>query len=91
MLTDLGTFGGPNSSGRKVNNLGWVVGVADLPNETDHACFWIDGELHDLNDLIPADSGWELNVASGVNDEGFIVDEGTIAGETRGFLLTRAR
>jgi len=87
-LLDLGTFGGPNSSGRKVNNLGWVVGVADLPDETEHAFLWIDGDLHDLNELIPADSGWELNVAAGVNDQGFIVGEGTIAGETRAFLLT---
>jgi hypothetical protein len=44
--------------------------------------------MRDLNDLIPAGSGWELETARGINDNGWIVGEGTFNGEHRMFLLT---
>jgi probable HAF family extracellular repeat protein len=44
----------------------------------------------DLNNLIPSGSGWVLQVANGVNDGGQIVGNGTIGGQTHGFLLTPA-
>lgn len=47
-----------------------------------------NGECHDLNNLIPAGSGWELQYASGINDVGQIVGYGTYSGLTRAFLLT---
>jgi probable HAF family extracellular repeat protein len=43
----------------------------------------------DLNKLIPPNSGWELDVANGINDAGEIVGYGTRNGTNlRAFLLT---
>jgi hypothetical protein len=42
----------------------------------------------DLNSLIPANSGWVLQFANGINDQGQIVGEGTLNGQAEGFLLT---
>ncbi len=53
-----------------------------------HAILWEDGNTHDLNDLIPSDSGWFLEAANDINDEGEIVGVGyNPEGEERGFLL----
>jgi probable HAF family extracellular repeat protein len=46
--------------------------------------------MQDLNDLIPAGSGWELRSAAAINSSGQIVGEGLINGETRAFLATPA-
>ena len=43
-----------------------------------------DGEILDLNDLLPADSGWWLSTAYGVNDAGQIVGSGCLFGRLRG-------
>ena len=44
--------------------------------------------LHDLNDMIPAGSGWILQEATDVNNHGQIVGTGLYNGQTRGFILT---
>jgi hypothetical protein len=41
----------------------------------------------DLNDAIPADSGWLLRFAEAINDSGRIVGRGRAGGEERPFLL----
>jgi probable HAF family extracellular repeat protein len=41
-----------------------------------------------LNRLIPANSGWVLGEANGINDLGQIVGYGTIRRQTHAFLLT---
>jgi probable HAF family extracellular repeat protein/autotransporter-associated beta strand protein len=46
------------------------------------------GAAADLNDLIPAGSGWILNFARGINNAGQIVGFGTSNGEQHAFLLT---
>ncbi|MCA9438379.1 MAG: hypothetical protein KC978_21520, partial [Candidatus Omnitrophica bacterium] len=52
------------------------------------AIFWEKGRTYDLNDLIPSDSGWFLEVALDINDQGEIVGWGyNPDGEKRGFLL----
>jgi probable HAF family extracellular repeat protein len=44
---------------------------------------------YSVNSLIPADSGWTLVVATGINEAGQIVGSGLVAnGETHAFLLT---
>ena len=43
--------------------------------------------LVDLNTLIPADSGWVLEEATGINDSGWITGSGWINGERHAFLL----
>jgi len=48
------------------------------------------GALTDLNDLLPAGSGWVLRTATGINEAGQIVGEGTLRGQRdgRAYLLT---
>ncbi len=46
------------------------------------------GPIEDLNDLIPSGSGWTLEQANCVNDNGQIVGLGSIGGHTHAFLLT---
>ncbi len=42
----------------------------------------------DLNHLIPANSGWLLQFANAINDQGQIAGYGTLNGQTEAFLLT---
>lgn len=60
-----------------------------VANNNGHASLWVPpGTMYDLNDLVPADSGWVLQVANTINDRNFIIGYGTIYGQTHGFLLT---
>jgi probable HAF family extracellular repeat protein len=66
-----------------------IVGNADLAGDTvNHAFIYTNGKMTDLNTLIPANSGWELDTASAINDNGWIVGQGSINGQYHGFLLT---
>jgi hypothetical protein len=53
-----------------------------------HAFVYRNGQMFDLNNLIPANSGWVLTTATGINDTGHIVGSGALNGELVGFLLT---
>ena len=75
-------------SASSINDSTLVVGASRFNNSTSYAFIWEDGELFDLNTLIPADSGWELVSASKINNKNQIVGTGKINGESRGFLLT---
>ena len=52
------------------------------------AVVWNRGHIHDLNDLIPQNSGWLLLSASDINERGQIVGFGLHNGQQRSFLLT---
>lgn len=72
IMADLGTLpGGHESRGRGINNQGEVVG-----DSYGRAFLYKNGKMVDLNSLIPADSGWTLGTASGINDAGQIVGTG---------------
>jgi len=71
-----------------LNNLGQVVGYLYGGYATQHAFVTVTDEVTDLNDLIDPRSGWELTVATGVNDSGKIVGYGWIGGNQRAFLAT---
>ncbi|HLZ43345.1 MAG TPA: hypothetical protein VKQ11_20425 [Candidatus Sulfotelmatobacter sp.] len=88
-LKDLGTFAGSTSTvwGFAINDSGVVVGQSTFQN-TYHAFVYSGGKIKDLNNMIPAGSGWVLIQASGINSAGQIVGMGTHNGQTRGFLLT---
>ena len=99
-MIDLGTLGGSASYAYDINDAGQVVGMAQTPVATYQAFFWEDdnkngqsdpGEMHDLNDLIPPDSGWDLTTALGINEAGQIVGRGVHNGQTRAFLLDPPR
>jgi len=81
--TILPTLGGPATIPKDINNLGEVVGESDPPTGERHAFLWnTEGEMLDLNNLIPPQSGWELIHASGVNDNRQIVGWGIIDAAT---------
>lgn len=89
VMQDLGTLGGHNSFAAAVNADGHVVGTAHNAGGTPHA-FLYNGAMINLNSLLPADSGWELLAATGINDAGRIVGFGIHDGVTRAFLLVPA-
>lgn len=64
--------------------------IADRQTFAYAAILWDEGEISNLNDVIPADSGWFLAVAYGINDGGQIVGLGYRNGEQRGFILSPA-
>lgn len=91
LMHDLGTLGGHNSRANSINAARQVVGAAQNPDGDYHAFFYdVDAmtDLEDLNDLIPADSGWVLTEATSINDAGQIVGNGFYNGQAGAFLLT---
>jgi probable HAF family extracellular repeat protein len=75
-----------------INLSGIMVGIMwDSDADTgaaEHAfVFDTTNGLRDLNNLIPAGSGWVLNFARDINASGQIVGTGDYLGERRGFVL----
>ena len=72
-MTDLGTLGGASSEAKGINKSGQVVGWSDNGSGV-HRAFIYDSAngMMDLNDSIPADSGWTLYEAAGINTDGKI-------------------
>jgi probable HAF family extracellular repeat protein len=89
VTTDLGTLGGQSSQAYAINSSGLVVGYATTSDGKTHA-FLYDGSgpIQDLNNLIDPSSGWTLNMAKGINDNGQIVGIGQVGGYNHAFLLT---
>jgi probable HAF family extracellular repeat protein len=81
-----------------INVAGVVVGycsvgnvVSSSPGLGDNsyiATLFAQGQIYDLNTLIPPGSGWTLREATGINDAGQIVGTGLHNGQLRAFLLT---
>ncbi|MFH1616137.1 MAG: HAF repeat/PEP-CTERM domain-containing protein, partial [Planctomycetota bacterium] len=73
------------------NNLGQIVGYAYTASEQWHATLFDPtgaGNNIDLNTLIDPSLGWELLMATAINDSGWIVGAGSNpAGKTEAFLL----
>jgi probable HAF family extracellular repeat protein len=90
-MLDLGVLpGASDSAALGINNVGQVVGGSfySATNEL-HALVWSPSTgMLDLNNLIPANSGWLLQFANAINDKGQIVGQGTLNGQTEAFLLT---
>ena len=88
-MKDLGNLGGSYSQANAINNPGTVVGFSNTTGDADvHAFVWTPkGGLQDLNNLIPANSGWDLNAANSINNNGKIVGTGILNGESHGFAL----
>ena len=59
-MLDLDLWGGDNSRANGINNAGDVVGYAANALGEIRAFLYQDGEMFDLNDLLPAGNGWEL-------------------------------
>jgi probable HAF family extracellular repeat protein len=72
-----------------INDRGELVGLAWRTSDgLTHAFLYSDHKLQDLNALIPARSGWNLEYAVSINNHGQIVGAGTLGGRQAGFLLT---
>ncbi|HZQ25290.1 MAG TPA: hypothetical protein VFA89_21055 [Terriglobales bacterium] len=96
-MRDLGTLSGDTfSAAAKINSYGQVVGASgnsagpeDRYRVLGRPFIWSDSSgMTDLNNLIPFDSGWVLTSATDINASGKIVGEGTLNGQSSGFLLT---
>ncbi len=84
VMIDLGTLDGGVSYGSGINDSGVVVGSSD-----GSAFIWeMSTGMIDLNDLLPANSGWELTGAGSINNSGQIFGAGWYEGELHRFLLT---
>jgi len=68
-MKDLGTLGG-NSYAYGINASGEIVGYSYLADGDMHAFLYDDGSMLDLNALLPANSGWVLEEAFGINNAG---------------------
>ena len=73
---------------RAINDDRVVVGRATDFSGKDVAFIWHDSKMTDLNTLIPAESGWTLTDAKGLNNQGQIVGQGKYNGLSHAFLLT---
>lgn len=89
VMQDLGALsGGTQSLAFALNNVGQIVGAADTGRSGLQAVLYRSGAVHNLNHLIPRESGWVLHAARGINDRGQIVGEGMLNGKQEAFLLT---
>jgi probable HAF family extracellular repeat protein len=66
-MTDLGDLGGGYSAPNAMNNAGVIVGSSATANGTYHAFIVRNGQMTDLNTLLPDNSGWELGSAVAIN------------------------
>src|SRR3990172_2341396 len=73
------------SMANDINNAGTIAGYNITPNQ--RAVVWEKNIPYDLNELIPANSGWVLEIAHAINDNGWIVGRGIYNGKQRAFLL----
>jgi probable HAF family extracellular repeat protein len=87
MTDDLGTFGGTDSGAEGINASGQVVGWALTAAGESHAFLYSGAVMYDLNNLIPAGSGWILEYGAAINDAGQIVGNGFFNGVSRAFRL----
>jgi probable HAF family extracellular repeat protein len=87
-MLDLGVLpGAMESTATAINNVGQVIGSSS--NGNPHAFVWSPSTgMLDLNNLIQANSGWALEFANAINDQGQIVGYGLHNGQGVGFLLT---
>lgn len=86
-MLDLGSLGG-SSYAYGINASGEIVGYSWLASGDQHAFIYLDGTMLDLNLLLPANSGWILEQAFGINDSGQITGMGLYNGQSTAFLMT---
>ena len=87
-IQDIGTLGGSGSNAAGINKLGQIVGNSTTPGDTAiHAFLYQNGSMYDLNNLIPAGSGWVLQNATAINDFGQITGTGLLNGVFSAFRL----
>ena len=86
-IATTGLAGFPNNMAMEVNDKGEAVGGAGS-NTGMRAVLWRNGRVLDLNTLIPANSGWDLQFASAINDRGQIAGWAMRNGTLHAYRLT---
>ena len=91
---DLGSLGDEDdlnySIAYSINDSNQIVGYVEESPENWRACLFDptgNGNNIDLNTLIDPSSGWILQVAYDINNDGWIVGQGAYNGQCRAFLL----
>jgi probable HAF family extracellular repeat protein len=92
-MEDLGTLPGDNRSyASSINNRGQIVGwsghATGVIIDYTRAVLWSGGAIVKLDEFIPTDSGWTLDIATAINSRGQIAGTGHRNGLARPFLLT---
>ena len=87
LVTDIGTLGGTVGRSRATNGLGWIVGDSNTASGGGHGFLWRNGTMLDINSLIDPASGWVVKSAIGVNDNGWIVGQGSLSGSNHAIVL----
>ena len=64
-----------------------MVGDAATNSGNGHAFVYRNGQMTDLNSLLPANSGWVLTTATAINNNNQIVGTGVVNGENHAFLM----
>lgn len=75
-----------------INEQGQIAGYSQTFNAIGdagrrRATMWSCGITLDLNDLLTSGSGWWLDTAEDINENGQIAGNGTYLGENRGYIL----
>ncbi|HNQ24049.1 MAG TPA: hypothetical protein PKK06_13260 [Phycisphaerae bacterium] len=87
-MQNLGTLDGDSSIAYAINQQRQVVGYSKTAAGVGHGFLWQNGVMVDLNDLLPPGTGWEIIMASDINDLGWIAGTGVGPnGEAHGILL----
>ena len=91
-MRDLGTLPGDirDTRANAINDRGEVVGriVGRIVRKSnERAVLWRGGRVYNLNDLIPPGTGWILQEAVALNNQGWIIGNGKHNGVAHAFLL----
>jgi probable HAF family extracellular repeat protein len=77
---------------RDINDRGDIVGESNIESPGENRAFlYSDGAIYDLNALIPANSGWFLVLADGINNHGYITGRAIFENRFRAFILEPVR
>lgn len=91
-LGNTSQVGGLGSIAEAINNSGEIVGYVGTGVTTYAALWTVDASgnvtLTNLNSLLPDDTNWVLQEATGINDLGQIVGYGKFNGEEGSWVLT---
>jgi probable HAF family extracellular repeat protein len=88
-LTQIIAPAGTRTVASDVNKPGVIVGHYYNPTKPGDAAFiYVNGQMVDLNSLVPPGSGWDLTTANSINDRGEIAGAGMLNGRTHAFLLS---
>ena len=88
-MTDVGTLAGFGESfGLAVDDAGHVVGYCHETSQPDTAFIWQDGVITNVNDLISAELGLHVAIASEISSAGQITGTATGVTGTTAVLLT---